>query len=97
MYDLRMVPLGYQQMTTALASAVGLASIPAGANVAILQAETHAVRYTDDGKTTPTTTVGMLLNTTDPPYVYMGNLAAMEVIASAGGAILNISYYKLVG
>lgn len=84
-------PLGYAQLTS-LSGATALSSIPAGATRALLQAEGQNVRWRDDG-TDPTASVGMLI------YVgqlveYVGTLSAIEFIEAAGGAKLNVSYYK---
>lgn len=84
-------PLGYQQLTN-LTSATAL-TVPAGARFARLRAETADVRFRDDG-TAPTAAVGDLLRATDTAgLMYDGNLKAIQVIAAAAGAILNVSYY----
>ena len=90
------VPLGCAQLTTTLASAVALPSIPAMADTVLLQAETQNVRFRDDG-TDPTTSVGMVLAAGAVPFMYIGALSKMKLIAATSGAILNIAYYKLVG
>ncbi len=89
----KFVPLGYQQITS-LASAAKL-TVPQGATMAILEAETEAVRWRDDG-TAPTASIGMLLET-DTPYEYSGDLSAIQFIATTSGAVLDVSYYQLVG
>lgn len=81
---------GYQQITS-LSSAVGL-DIPVGAIMALLQAETQDVRWRDDG-TDPTGSVGMVLKAGDPPFVYMGDLAAITFIEATASAKLNVTYY----
>ena len=53
-------PLGYQQITTTLSAAVAVV-FPTGTTYALIQAETHNVRWTDDGST-PTATVGIPVN-----------------------------------
>jgi hypothetical protein len=84
-------PLGYQQITT-LSSAQTL-TVPAGATMALVKAETQAVRWRDDG-TNPTATVGMPLLATDP-YLFVGvqQLAVIAFIEQTASAKLNISYY----
>lgn len=84
------VPAGYQQITS-LNAAAGL-TVPAGSRIAIIQAETQAVRYRDDG-TNPTSTVGMYLNALDI-VIYNGDLSAIKFIETTASAKLNISYYK---
>lgn len=86
-------PLGYQQITT-LSAAVGLA-VPAGAQRALIQAQTQSVRWRDDG-TNPSATVGMLLGVTTGPsdyFEYDGNLSAIKFIEAAASAALNVTYY----
>jgi len=80
---------GYQQITN-LSAATGL-TIPVGATVALIQAETQDVRWRDDG-TAPTASVGMIIGagTTLP---YTGNLYAIKLIQATASAKLNISYY----
>ena len=85
------IPLGFVQLA-ALSSVTPLSSIPAGATRALLQAESQNVRWRDDG-TDPTAAVGIAI------YVgqlveYVGNLSAIKFIEVAGGAKLNISYYR---
>lgn len=83
-------PLGYQQITST-SSAFSL-TVPAGARIAMIVAEAQHLRWRDDG-TAPTTSVGMLLKTTDPPLVITDNLAAFQGINATAGTIVNISYY----
>jgi hypothetical protein len=93
MQNLRVVPLGFQQLTLA---GVASLTVPAGANMAIWQADTQAARWRDDG-TAPTATVGIQVLTTSAPYEYFGNLSAVQFIQATAGSILNVSYYKVVG
>jgi len=88
-------PLGYDQLTslstpTLLSSVPG--GIPAGAVYAFIDVSGAAVRYRDDG-VAPTASVGMpvAINT---QLQYFGNLAAIEFIQQAAGAVLDISFYK---
>jgi hypothetical protein len=94
-------PLGYQQITaTTLASATSL-TVPANATFALINVEgtpgTDEVRYRDDG-TKPTSSVGTLLNGSGssgwPPFLYAGDLTAIEFIAANGSPKLNISFYR---
>lgn len=85
-------PKGYQQITDC-STAVGL-TIPARANLAIIQAQTNSVRYRDDG-TDPTGTVGMVI-ATDTAITYTGKLSAIKFINTiAGASTLNVSYYEI--
>lgn len=87
-------PLGYEQLSS-LSSAASL-TVPAGANFALITAETAAVRWRDDG-TAPTASVGMPMATSDAPLQYSGTLSALQFIAQTGSPKLNVSYYRLVG
>lgn len=82
--------MGYVQMT-AITTAKGLTSIPAGASRALVVAEAQALRWADDGVTVPTASVGMLLPVNQPTI--FTNLAGLQVIAAASGTVLNITYY----
>jgi len=91
------VPLGYQQISAATLAAATKLTVPPGANFAIIRVEASSVRWRDDG-TAPTTSAGMLLNSTDAtPLEYSGTLSAIEFIAVSGSPILDIAYYKSVG
>lgn len=82
-------PLGYQQITS-LSSATGL-TVPRGAIVALIQPETQAVRWRDDG-TNPTASVGMPLAAGET-LPYTGYLETIKFIQQTASATLNISYY----
>jgi predicted hotdog family 3-hydroxylacyl-ACP dehydratase len=81
--------LGYQQITS-LSAAAGLTP-PASAVRALVQAETQAVRWRDDG-TDPTTTVGMTL-AAGASLEYEGQLAAIRFIEVTASAKLNVAYF----
>lgn len=82
-------PKGYQQITS-VSAAVGC-TVPANSKVALIQAETQAVRWRDDG-TNPTATVGSIIAAGDT-IQYTGDLAAIKFIETTTSAKLNISYY----
>jgi hypothetical protein len=82
--------LSYQKIND-LSSAVGL-TIPAGATMAWVQAETSNVRYTLDG-TTPTATGGLIMRATEPPIELQCELPPARFIEEAGGALLNVIYF----
>jgi hypothetical protein len=92
--DASLQPKGYQQIT-ALSASTAL-TIPDGARYALIEAETQAVRYRDDG-TAPTAGIGMLLAPASATaYIalwYTGKLSALRFIEVAASAKLNISYY----
>jgi hypothetical protein len=81
--------LGYQQITSLSASTA--LTVPVGANLALIVAETQAVRWRDDG-TAPTASVGMPL-ATGVSLSYDGDLKAIRFIEQSASATLNVSYY----
>lgn len=95
----RVNPLGYCQITN-LAAATALVtascstgSVPAGASSAAVIVEAQAVRYTDDGVTTPTAAIGMPLAVGTLMVFTETNLGTLRFIASTPGSILNVSFY----
>lgn len=82
--------LGHQQITS-LSSAVGL-TIPEGTQMALVQAETQNVRWRDDG-TSPTTTVGTILQAGDILEYDAAQLPVVKFIEVTASAKLNVSYY----
>lgn len=86
--------LGEQRITAAtLASATPL-TIPAGANQAECWADTANVRFTRDGSTVPTGSVGgLIIAGAHQPTVFKGNLADLQFIAASGSPNLYIIYY----
>lgn len=87
-----MKPLGYVQLKDADITAAANLTVPAGATIIEFITEAQAVRYTDDGTTTPTATVGMPV-AVGTLFRYSGDLTAIKFIRQAAGAILNISFY----
>jgi hypothetical protein len=85
----RFTPLGYQQIPN-VAAAVSL-TVPNGAQVAMIRANTKDVRWRDDG-TPPTAAVGTPL-VAGETLAYEGNLAAIQFIEQAASAALDIDYY----
>jgi len=86
-----LTPLGFQQEAD-LSAATGLPSIATGAIIALVQAESQQVRWTDDG-TTPTALIGTLMEA-GQVIEFNGNLAALQFFEVVAGASLNVSYYK---
>jgi hypothetical protein len=95
MTAVRLLPLGYQQLTS-ISSAAPLSNIPPGMVVCTLQAEVENVRYRDDGEA-PTASVGNLLVAGQEPFLYTGTVSALQFIAATAGAILNVSFYRVAG
>jgi hypothetical protein len=89
--------LGYQQIAS-LSSATGLTvpttttgGLSARPSIAMIIAETAAVRWRDDG-VAPTATVGMPL-AIGATLQYDGDIGAIQFIEQTAGAKLNVSYY----
>ena len=84
-------PLGYEQINPTTATAL---TVPTGATVAVIQAETNVVRMRDDG-TDPTASVGFLIPTgAGGEMIYSGDLSAVKLIdTSAGASTVNVLYY----
>jgi hypothetical protein len=70
--------------------------VPPGTNLALLVAESGAVRWRDDG-VAPTPTAGMLMEPTQPPFEYSGDINAISFIAVSASATVDASLYKVAG
>ena len=91
----QMVPISFQQITaTTLASATSL-TLPTSstATSALFCVETANVRWRDDG-TAPTASVGMVAPYGQACWLYTGNLAQIQFIASSGSPVLDVTYYR---
>ena len=82
--------LGYQQMTS-LSSATA-PTVPAGTAYMVVQCETQAVRWRDDGSS-PTASVGMRLVPGDVMTWDGDKSTQLKFIEELASAKLNISYY----
>lgn len=89
---------GFQQLTAAnLAASFALTPVKqAGTgqapNAAYMSVSATAVRYTDDGATTPTAAIGMRLPVGIAPFLYQGNLANFRAILESGSPTLDVIY-----
>lgn len=81
--------LGYQQIVGLSASTA--LTVPAGATLALIVAESQNVRWRDDG-TAPTASIGMPL-AIGVSLSYDGDLKAIRFIEVLASANLNVSYY----
>jgi len=81
--------LGYQQITD-VSSSTAL-TVPTGATMALIVADTQAVRWRDDG-TAPSASVGMPL-AIGVIMSYDGDLKAIRFIQQTASAVLNVAYY----
>lgn len=87
-------PVAGSQFGLTCASSTSL-TVPAGALQAIVSIEGGSVRYTHDGVTTPTSTVGHLLTSgTFEPFYGAAILANLKFIQASGTVTLNVSYLK---
>lgn len=86
-------PKGYQQISSATLATSTSLTVPAGSLYARIENNgSAAVRWRDDG-TDPTSTTGGRILPGDV-LEYDGDLAEIEVIREAAGAILDIHYYS---
>lgn len=91
--------LGYAQ-TTDVATAKTVAeiapsgTIPPTATHAIVQCEAQNCRWTDDGTTTPTASVGMILAVGDILTVSKAQFTKFKIIQAAASAKVNATFYK---
>ena len=86
--------LGEQRIAAAALAAAVAPTLPAGTRYALLSADTAPIRFTLDGATTPTATVGLRLLITEPPYrltLEMG-LAEVKFILESGSPNLYLVY-----
>lgn len=76
------------------ATSAGLASIPAGADNAILRIEGGATcRWSETGGSWLSASTGLLLSGADAPF-RISNLAAFRICALGTGGIGQIAYYQ---
>lgn len=87
-------PLTPMQSGLAITSATAL-TVPSGATYAVICAEGQNVRYSTDGTTTPTASVGMLL-LQNQCVSFSGSLSLSKfrAIQAAATATLDVSYFK---
>lgn len=89
MKELALSPKGYQQITGL--STVKTPTVPAGASRCIIQAETQAIRWRDDG-VDPTASVGQRIAAGDD-FFYVGKVHALRFIEEAASSKINLSFY----
>lgn len=91
-----LTPLGYVKTTAAEMNAgINLSTFaPVGATMAILQMETQAARWRDDG-VAPTTANGINLPVLQDMVVNgAAEIAALKLINAVAGGMLNMSFYR---
>lgn len=83
-----------QTLAQLLAALTPAAVIPAGARVAVLQAQAQNIRYTTDGVLVPTATIGFLLVTTMPAEQFSSlQFNKLQLIQAASGAAMTVGFY----
>jgi hypothetical protein len=90
-----LAPLGFGALmltSTAVLLSTITGGIPARARVAIISVETANARFRDDG-TAPTASVGVQLVSGVAPFVYMGDLTAIQFVAVSGSPVINAAFY----
>ena len=85
-------PLSPGQHNLACTSATGL-TVPAGAIYAVIQAAGATVKYTTDGTTTPTSSVGMTL-AAGATLTLSGAAAIANFKAISASGTLDIEYFQ---
>lgn len=90
---IRRVPCGYQQITVTTVQSLTIPSTCQNASLAVIKAETQALRYRDDG-VAPTATVGQPIAVTDAPIYYEGTISALQFIAQTSGGVVDVLLYK---
>lgn len=92
------ITCGFQQLTAAnLAASIGLTPVAQPGtgiqpNAALMSVSATAIRFTNDGSTTPTATVGMRLPVGIAPWLYEGPLDKFRAILESGAPTLDIIY-----
>lgn len=75
------------------ATSAGLASIPPGADNAILRIEGASCRWSETGGSMLTASTGLLINGGDAPF-RIANLSAFRICALGSGGIGQVAYYQ---
>ena len=96
-------PCGYARYATQLTAAINLDATPTEGkrlsqckgkpNRILILVESQGARWTDDGDTDPSATVGMPM-TVGTLYEYSGNLSKLRFFQVAATAILHVLYYN---
>lgn len=88
-------PVGHENLAVST-TAVPLASVPAGASRAIVTVEAQPLRYTEDGVTTPTASVGTLC-VAETRFELESRQAILNFKAIRSGgtdSAISVNYYK---
>lgn len=91
--------VGYKQTAdvsaaTSLAALAPGGAIPTGCDFVYVQCEAQNCRWTDDGTTTPTANVGMILAVGDIQIIQKSNFSKFKIIQAAASAKVNVTFYK---
>jgi hypothetical protein len=76
-----------------------LASIPSGADNAIIRADVGTYRWSESNGSWLNASIGILMSAADPPFRVGGppGLAAFSFVAVGGAAAINVAYYTYTG
>ena len=83
--------LGVQQLTSITSTAGTTLTVPTGAKVAYVQAQSQGIIWTWNG-TVPSATNGNTINSGDGFY-FVGSLTSILLLQVTAGAVANVSYY----
>jgi hypothetical protein len=83
----------------AAANLTALASIPSGADNAILRVDSGTVRWAETTGSWVNASIGLLLSGADPPFRIGGNvpLTAFRFVPVGGAGAVQVSYYTYRG
>lgn len=91
-----LVPLGTNCQLTSISAVTTLAAcpggIPTGAVFAVVQVETNAARWRDDGAA-PTSAIGQPLQVSTPIYFTVAPLSNVQLIPQSGSMTVDINFY----
>ena len=85
-------PKQFIETLTIATSVTGLASIPSGADNAVIRFEGATVRWSETSGSWLTASTGVPFNPGDAPF-RVSNLPAFRAIGLANGGVLNAQYY----
>lgn len=89
-----MLAVGFEsEAVTATAKTVADLSPPAAAHLCWIQADGDVIRYTLDGSTVPTSSVGMILPANEKIEIGITVLKNIKFIRGSGACVLLITYF----
>lgn len=85
--------IGVVPTCNAAPTSYGLASIPPGADTAIIRVEGATCRWSETNGSFLTATTGLTLAPADPPFL-ITNLSAFRITALGSGGLIQVAYYS---